>query len=252
MRGRALPPDSDDEGNRGKVGRGGDADDIEEIDGTRIPINFREVVVEPFDGTHDPHTHLQAFQTQMYISGGNDPLSCKRFWFAANRVKWLEVTDLFDIRQAKGETLKSYLAQFNNATVQEAANHGGDKDTCREAHQGRGGPGRPAQGRATVWPVGAQVRNAWWLERGGKVPGPAQTKGLPPDLHPLAREKSTDTVRDMPHAVVEFPEGGEGPSVGSQQTGLEGHLGRYVLGEKERVSPRLTRKGTEDEPHRDG
>ncbi|RDY05219.1 hypothetical protein CR513_10970, partial [Mucuna pruriens] len=50
-----------------------------EIDETIIPPNFREVVVEPFDGSQDPHAHLQAFQTQMYISGGNDRLSCKLF-----------------------------------------------------------------------------------------------------------------------------------------------------------------------------
>ncbi|RDX60997.1 hypothetical protein CR513_60820, partial [Mucuna pruriens] len=51
----------------------------EEIDRTIIPPNFREIVVELFDRTRDPHAHLQAFQTQMYISGGNDQLSCKFF-----------------------------------------------------------------------------------------------------------------------------------------------------------------------------
>ncbi|RDX87783.1 hypothetical protein CR513_30703, partial [Mucuna pruriens] len=85
----------------------------------------------------------------MYISGGDDKLSCKLFpgtlrgvamqWmttlpartirtfndlasafasqFAANKAKQLEVADLFDIRQAKEESLKSDLARFNNATV---------------------------------------------------------------------------------------------------------------------------------------
>ncbi|RDX97870.1 hypothetical protein CR513_19310, partial [Mucuna pruriens] len=58
----------------------------------------------------------------MYISGGNDRLSCKLFpdtlrGFAANKVKKLEVTDLFDIKQSRGESLKSYLARFNNATI---------------------------------------------------------------------------------------------------------------------------------------
>ncbi|RDX74378.1 hypothetical protein CR513_45879, partial [Mucuna pruriens] len=117
-----------------------------EIDETTIPSNFREVVVEPFDGSQDPYAHLQAFQTQIYISGGNDSLSCKLFpgtlrgvamqWmatlpprsiqtfkdlassflsqFAANKVKRLEVADLFDIKQAEGESLKKYLACFNN------------------------------------------------------------------------------------------------------------------------------------------
>ncbi|RDX77223.1 hypothetical protein CR513_42691, partial [Mucuna pruriens] len=27
------------------------------------PLNFREVVVEPFDGSQDPYAHLQTFQT---------------------------------------------------------------------------------------------------------------------------------------------------------------------------------------------
>ncbi|RDX64377.1 hypothetical protein CR513_57074, partial [Mucuna pruriens] len=37
--------------------------------------------------------------------------------FAANRVKKLEVAHLFDIKQSRGESLKSYLARFNSATV---------------------------------------------------------------------------------------------------------------------------------------
>ncbi|RDX89002.1 hypothetical protein CR513_29341, partial [Mucuna pruriens] len=121
----------------------------EEIDEARIPPHFREILVDPFDGTQDPHAHLQAFQTQMYISEGDDRLSCKLFpgtlkgvvlqWmmnlpprsirvindladlflsqFAANKSKRLEVADLFDIRQAGGESLKSYMARFNDAPV---------------------------------------------------------------------------------------------------------------------------------------
>ncbi|RDX92036.1 hypothetical protein CR513_25897, partial [Mucuna pruriens] len=121
----------------------------EEIDEARVPPHFREISVDPFDGTQDPHAHLQAFQTQMYISGGDDKLSCKLFlgtlrgvalqWimnlpprsiyafndlatlflsqFAANKPKRLQVADLFDIKQAGGESLKSYMARFNDATV---------------------------------------------------------------------------------------------------------------------------------------
>ncbi|RDX98639.1 hypothetical protein CR513_18411, partial [Mucuna pruriens] len=37
--------------------------------------------------------------------------------FMDNKAKWLKVVDLFDIRQAIGENLKSYLARFNNATI---------------------------------------------------------------------------------------------------------------------------------------
>ncbi|RDX78451.1 hypothetical protein CR513_41271, partial [Mucuna pruriens] len=94
----------------------------EEIDEARVPPHFREISVDPFDGTQDPHAHLQAFQTQMYISGGDDKLSCKLFpgtlrGFVANKPKRLEVADLFDIKQGGGESLKSYMARFNDATV---------------------------------------------------------------------------------------------------------------------------------------
>ncbi|RDY08265.1 hypothetical protein CR513_07524, partial [Mucuna pruriens] len=57
-----------------------------EIDETLISPNFREVIVEPFDGSQDPYAYLQAFQTQMYISGGNDKLSCKLFPGTLRRV----------------------------------------------------------------------------------------------------------------------------------------------------------------------
>ncbi|RDX68253.1 hypothetical protein CR513_52775, partial [Mucuna pruriens] len=85
----------------------------------------------------------------MYISRGSDSLSDKLFpgtlrgvamhWlatllarticsfndlailfvsrFATNKIKQLEVADLFDIRQTKGESLKSYLARFNNTII---------------------------------------------------------------------------------------------------------------------------------------
>ncbi|RDY04222.1 hypothetical protein CR513_12095, partial [Mucuna pruriens] len=52
---------------------------IAKIDEARIPPHFREILVDLFDETQDPHAHLQAFQTQMYISGGDDKLSCKLF-----------------------------------------------------------------------------------------------------------------------------------------------------------------------------
>ncbi|RDY07110.1 hypothetical protein CR513_08815, partial [Mucuna pruriens] len=41
--------------------------------------HFRELLVDPFDGTQDPHKHLQDFQTQVYISGRDNDISCKLF-----------------------------------------------------------------------------------------------------------------------------------------------------------------------------
>ncbi|RDX82686.1 hypothetical protein CR513_36496, partial [Mucuna pruriens] len=69
-------------------------------------------MIESFDRTQNPYTYLQAFQTQMYISGGDDRLSCK-----------LKQDEAFGSSRSlrhqadKGETLKSYLTQFNNAMI---------------------------------------------------------------------------------------------------------------------------------------
>lgn len=38
--------------------------------------------------------------------------------FFVHKAKQMEIADLFDIKQRSGETLKSYLARFNNATAQ--------------------------------------------------------------------------------------------------------------------------------------
>ncbi|RDX93431.1 hypothetical protein CR513_24311, partial [Mucuna pruriens] len=109
----------------------------EEVDETPIPPNFREVVMDPFDGTQDPYAHLQAFQTQMYISGTlrgvamhwmttlptrsirtfSDLVGLFLSQFVANKTKRMEVANLFVIKQSRGESLKNYLARFNNATV---------------------------------------------------------------------------------------------------------------------------------------
>ncbi|RDX68666.1 hypothetical protein CR513_52319, partial [Mucuna pruriens] len=87
-----------------------------------------KLVVKSFDDTQDPHAYLQAFQTQMNISRGNDSLSCKLFlgtlkgvamhWLANLPARTIRSFIDLVILQTKGESLKSYLARFNNATVQ--------------------------------------------------------------------------------------------------------------------------------------
>ncbi|RDY07416.1 hypothetical protein CR513_08478, partial [Mucuna pruriens] len=74
-----------------------------EIDQAVIPPYFLELVVDPFDGTQDPNIHLQAFQTQVYISGRSDTISCKLF---------------LGTLRGMGESLKKYLTRFNSATIQ--------------------------------------------------------------------------------------------------------------------------------------
>ncbi|RDX98110.1 hypothetical protein CR513_19023, partial [Mucuna pruriens] len=103
----------------------------EEIDGTPIPANFREVVnlgpsysPASLSDTNIHQWRKQPPQLQIvpryptrsgYALVSHSPALLHQF--AINIVKWLEVANLFDIRQAKGETLKSYLAQFNNITI---------------------------------------------------------------------------------------------------------------------------------------
>ncbi|RDX97087.1 hypothetical protein CR513_20184, partial [Mucuna pruriens] len=51
----------------------------EQIDGTPIPPQFKELVVDPFDGSQDPRVNLHAFQTPVYINNDDDLISCKLF-----------------------------------------------------------------------------------------------------------------------------------------------------------------------------
>ncbi|RDX92653.1 hypothetical protein CR513_25183, partial [Mucuna pruriens] len=92
--------------------------------------------MDSFDGTQDPHAYLKDFHTQLFSSTfrgvamqwllGLPTRTIRTFGdltilflslFATNKAKQLEVADLFNIKQAKGENLKGYLAMFNNATV---------------------------------------------------------------------------------------------------------------------------------------
>ncbi|RDY12853.1 hypothetical protein CR513_02280, partial [Mucuna pruriens] len=80
-----------------------------------------ELVIDPFDGSQDPHAHLQAFQTQVYINGANNLLSCKLFLGTLRGVamRWflglppLFVTSFADL----ATTFESRFA-FNTAMVQ--------------------------------------------------------------------------------------------------------------------------------------
>jgi len=114
-----------------------------------IPQNFVIPKIAPFTGSSDPELHLKAFQARMLISGGNDAICCKMFmgtlaeialeWFniilrssinlfadfkhvflerfSANRVKPVEMADMFDIRQNAEESLKQFLNRFTNISM---------------------------------------------------------------------------------------------------------------------------------------
>ncbi|RDX75707.1 hypothetical protein CR513_44383, partial [Mucuna pruriens] len=233
----------------------------EEIDEARIPLHFREMLVDPFDGTQDPHAHLQAFQTQMYISGGDDKLSCKLFpgtlrgvalqWimnlpprsiyafsdlaglflsqFAANKPKCLEVADLFDIKQAGGESLKSYMARFNDATMR--VNDLDQKFFFKAFQKGlRVGPFSDA------WPFRSlRKREAEYLSKDGRsrpikqqllliggreLPRRQDLDGrhkIPPKFTPL-KEKKAHIMREICHTwLLNFPQAAGGKQMGKNR-----------------------------------
>ncbi|RDX82515.1 hypothetical protein CR513_36686, partial [Mucuna pruriens] len=252
----------------------------EEIDEARIPPHFREIMVDPFDETQDPHAHLQVFQTQMYISGGDDKLSCKLFprtlrgvalqWmmnlpprsihvfsdlaglflsqFAANKPKRLEMANLFDIKQAGGESLKSYMACFNDATAK--VNDPDQKFFVKAFQKGlRVGPFSDALQKPTSMEeirVRAEKhvemeesrfekREAKHLSKEGR-PRPARERSLliggrelhrrqdldrrheiPPKFTPL-KEKKARIMREIYHArLLNFPHAAGGKQMGKSR-----------------------------------
>ncbi|RDX61759.1 hypothetical protein CR513_59986, partial [Mucuna pruriens] len=245
-----------------------------DIDETPIPSGFREIVVEPFDGTQDPHAHLQAYQTQMYISGGSDQLSCKLFpgtlrgvtmqwmatlptWsiqtfgqlagsfvsqFAANKVNKLEVADLFDFKQGRGESLKSYLARFNNATVQglRAGPFCDALALCKPSNMHeirawaekhieveedqlqRAGPDRhPDDQRALARDDVRSAPDQQTDDLKRQVRTQDAGTGSPVELYSFERRKSPNLARDLSHQPV-------GISPGCERTGHRSKRGRLV------------------------
>ncbi|RDY06793.1 hypothetical protein CR513_09167, partial [Mucuna pruriens] len=227
----------------------------EEINRTPILANFQELVVDPFDGTQDPRVHLQAFQTQMYISGGVMPLAVNFSLrsvhamiveapartiqsfkdlaflfisqFATNRAKWLEVVDLFDIRQTKGKNLKSYLARFNNVTVW----HGGDKDASKKTHRSQGGLGRPTRSRMLTFSVPR-------VEDTGSKPGHVTT--TPNPFYPIEGEEGTNTTRGMSYPVAGILENNERSNDGAKTRRVNKDEGTY---ENQRTTEKEVKEG---------
>lgn len=51
----------------------------EEIQVVAVPQRFREPLITAYNGFGDPQGLVTAFHTQMFISGGDDAISCKMF-----------------------------------------------------------------------------------------------------------------------------------------------------------------------------
>lgn len=44
-----------------------------------IPLGYREPSIEVNDSSGEPHNHVAVLQTQMFISRGDNVISCKMF-----------------------------------------------------------------------------------------------------------------------------------------------------------------------------
>ena len=113
------------------------------------PPKFCMPQVESYDGSKDPLNHLESFKTLMHLQGVADEIMCRAFpttfkgpakvWFSKltsdsistfkesstqfasqfigrHRYK-KSTTCLMSIKQREDETLKSYIARFNNEAL---------------------------------------------------------------------------------------------------------------------------------------
>ncbi|RDX67380.1 hypothetical protein CR513_53755, partial [Mucuna pruriens] len=102
----------------------------EHIDNIPIPSQFRELVIDLFDGSQD--SFLKAIPEYVkgvamrwflgllphFVTSFADLTATFESQFVANKTKRLKVAYLFAIKQSKTKTLKWYLVRFNVAMVQ--------------------------------------------------------------------------------------------------------------------------------------
>ncbi|XP_020202611.1 uncharacterized protein LOC109788328 [Cajanus cajan] len=119
------------------------------IAGARLPDNWKNLVLERYDGTADPEEHLDAFVTQVGLYTDDDAIMCKVFptslkgpalnWFtrlppgsvdsfttlssrfviqfATSRPHQLTSIALVNIRQEKKEPLRTFMERFGRMTL---------------------------------------------------------------------------------------------------------------------------------------
>ena len=110
-----------------------------------LPVKFRMLQIETFDGTKDPIDHLNTYKNQMELHGYHDPIRCRAFaialkglalaWFnrlppsSISSFTKLSITffslfigartyrnpsyHLLTIKQNSQESLRSYVQRFN-------------------------------------------------------------------------------------------------------------------------------------------
>ena len=114
-----------------------------------VPEGFKPPHLSTFDGKNDPMEHVTAFNTRMAVVGAPDSLKCKLLagtftnaalrWymnlprfsilsyqdmtrkltqqFSVSRHRKVPATSLFNVRQGHNESLRDYLARFNDTTI---------------------------------------------------------------------------------------------------------------------------------------
>ncbi|GKV22541.1 hypothetical protein SLEP1_g32403 [Rubroshorea leprosula] len=85
-------------------------------DGFKIPH------LETYDGLGDPDEHLHTYQAIMRIQNANDAMMCKVFptTLKSTARRWeikRTATELMQVHQKEGESLRDYMQRFNKATL---------------------------------------------------------------------------------------------------------------------------------------
>ena len=114
-----------------------------------VPENFKPPVLASYDGKSDPQEHIISVNNTMALIGASDSLKCKLMagtfresalrWymglprlsvvsyqdfnrkiiqqFSANRHRKVANTSLFNVRQRPSESLRDFMAWFNEETI---------------------------------------------------------------------------------------------------------------------------------------
>ncbi|GKV42983.1 hypothetical protein SLEP1_g50332 [Rubroshorea leprosula] len=83
---------------------------------------FKIPHLETYDGSGDPDEHLHTYQAIMRIQNANDAMMCKVFpaTLKSTARRWeikRTATELMQVNQKEGESLRDYMQRFNKATL---------------------------------------------------------------------------------------------------------------------------------------
>ncbi|RDX65347.1 hypothetical protein CR513_56005, partial [Mucuna pruriens] len=146
--------------------------------------------------------------------------------FAANKPKRLKVADLFDIKQAGGESLKSYMTHFNDATVRV---NDPDQKFFVKAFQKGLRVGLFSDALALQKPTSMEeicVKAEKHVENEGERSGaPSQTRlggeaRNSAKIYSIKGEKGPHNAGNLSHAAVKFSSSSRRKTDGEEQEGV--------------------------------